>query len=105
MPGVVQPPAPDMEEGKVPPFPVDALPPILRNQAKAISEVSRMPLDLVAPMVLATASACLGRGLLVRSAPGRVTGPNIYLLVVKPSGAGGSTAYNHATAPLRGFQA
>ena len=105
MPGVILPPTPEAEEGRIPSFPVDALPPILRNQSNAIADVNRMPLDLAGPMVLATASACLGRGLLVRSAPGRVTGPNIYLLVVKPSGAGGSTAYNHATAPLRGFQA
>lgn len=105
MPGVIQPPTPESEAGEMPAFPVDALPPILRNQSNAIADVNMMPLDLAGPMVLATASACLGRGLLVRSAPGRVTGPNIYLLVVKPSGAGGSTAYNHATAPLRGFQA
>jgi hypothetical protein len=53
---------------------------------------------------LATASACLGNGLKVHAVPGRVTPPNIYLLVVKNSGAGGSTAYAHAIAPLRGFQ-
>lgn len=105
MPGVIQPPAPESEGPQIPPFPADALPPVLRNITEAIAEVTRTPLDLAGPCVLATASACLGNGLKVHSAPGRVTGPNIYLLVVKNSGAGGSTAYAHATAPLRGFQA
>ncbi len=104
-PGVIQPPNTEQEAGCVSPFPADALPPVLRRMAEAIAEVTRTPLDLSGPCVLATASACLGRGLLLRSAPGRVTPPNIYLLLVKPSGAGGSTAYAHATAPLRGFQA
>jgi replicative DNA helicase len=105
MPGVILPPTPEAEEGRIPPFPVDALPPILRNITRAISEVCGMPHDLSGPMVLATASACLGRGLMAEVAPGKPTPPNLYTLVVKPSGAGGSTAYNHATAPLRGFQA
>jgi hypothetical protein len=105
MPGVIPSPGPEQEAGELQPFPADALPPILRRITEAISEVTRTPLDLAGPCVLATASACLGSGLKVKSAPGKVTGPNIYLLVVKPSGAGGSTAYQHASAPLRGFQA
>lgn len=105
MPGVIQTPPSESEGIQIPPFPVDALPPVLRDITEAIAEVTRTPLDLAGPCVLATASACLGGGLKVRSAPGRMTTPNIYLLVVKPSGAGGSTAYQHATAPLRGFQA
>jgi len=105
MPGVIPSPAPESEGELLPSFPADVLPPILRKITEAISETTGTPLDLAGPCVLATASACLGSGLRVRSAPGRCTGPNIYLLVVKPSGAGGSTAYHHASAPLRGFQA
>ena len=105
MPGVIPPPTPEHEGELLPSFPADVLPPILRKITEAISETTGTPLDLAGPCVLATASACLGSGLKVRSAPGRFTGPNIYLLVVKPSGAGGSTAYHHASAPLRGFQA
>lgn len=105
MPGVIQAPAPENDGLQLQPFPADALPPVLRNITEEIAEVTRTPLDLAGPCVLATASACLGSGLKVRSAPGKVTGPNVYVLVVKNSGAGGSTAYQHATAPLRGFQA
>lgn len=105
MPGVIKAPNTSEEAAGVSPFPADALPPVLRKMAEAISEVTRTPLDLSGPCILATASACLGRGMLMRSAPGRLTAPNLYLLLIKPSGAGGSTAYAHATAPLRGFQA
>ena len=34
-----------------------------------------------------------------------VTAGNLFVLVVKPSGAGGSVAFKHATAPLYGYQA
>ena len=107
MPGIIKAksnddaPAPDA----IPPFPVEGLPPLLAEITREIADTTGTPLDIVAPCVIATASACLGRGLLVDSAPGRVSAPNIFALVVKPSGAGGSVAYSLATAPLRGYQA
>ena len=105
MPGVIQPPPPDGDSLQPLPFPVQCLPPILRDMAPAIEDVTGMPLDMIGPCMLATASACLGNGLTVRSRPGFVTSPNIFVLMVKNSGAGGSAAYRLATAPLRGFQA
>jgi hypothetical protein len=41
----------------------------------------------------------------MQGAPGLVTSPNLYTVIAKPSGAGGSVAYKHATGPLRAFQA
>lgn len=106
MPGIISAKPDELAASEVPaPFPVDALPPVLAEITRAIAETTGSPLDICAPCVLATASACLGAGLLVNSAPGCVSAPNLYVLVVKPSGAGGSVAYNHATAPLRGYQA
>ncbi len=107
MPGIIKPNSAtgDTPPETIPPFPVESLPPVLEDITRAIVETTGSPLDIVAPCVLATASACLGRGLLVDSAPGRVTPPNLFILVVKNSGAGGSVAYELATAPLRGFQA
>jgi len=60
---------------------------------------------MAAPMVLATASAAIGRGLLVRSLNGHETPANLYFLVCKASGTGGSSAFGKATAPLAGLQA
>lgn len=96
-------PAPSREE-TIADFPIDALPPVLAAQARAIAEVCRVPLGMSAPMVLATASASLGRGLRVRSLPGLTTPANLYVLVCKTSGSGGSVSFKHATAPLYGIQ-
>lgn len=104
MPGVVPSPV-DVVPCGPGEFPVDILPPVLKAQVRAIADVSNLSLDLIGPAVLATASACLGQGLEVKSAPGMRTAPNLYILCVKNSGAGGSVAYRHATAPLRGWQA
>jgi hypothetical protein len=98
----VQTPAP--EDERIPDFPVDCLPPVLAAQARAISDVCGVPLGMSAPMVLATASASIGRGLRVRSLPGRITPANLYILVSGMSGTGKSLSFKHATAPLAGMQ-
>ncbi len=59
---------------------------------------------MVAPMILATASASIGRGLRVRGLPGLTTPANLYVLVCKTSGSGGSVTFRHATAPFVGIQ-
>jgi len=105
MPGVIQPPNPEVEQGDFPPFPLDALPPILCDITKAISDVNNADPDLAGPMVLATASACLGRGLLVKGKPGKATAPNLFVMVAKRSGSGGSSAFDDAYKPLVEFEA
>jgi replicative DNA helicase len=85
-------------------FPIECLPPILAGQAKAISELGRWPLRLTAPLVLAAASASLGRGIRVRSYDGHETRPNFYLLIGKESGSGGTSAFRLAFAAVHGFQ-
>jgi hypothetical protein len=85
-------------------FPITCLPPILAHMAQAISELGRWPLRLTAPLVLAAASASLGRGIRVRSYDGHETRPNIYLLIGKESGSGGTSAFKLAFAPIFGFQ-
>jgi hypothetical protein len=104
MPGVIPAPSEVLEQSGPGDFPLDALPPILREMASAIDKVSRVPLDMVGPCLLATASACLGQGIEIRSAPGMQCAGNLFLLLVKPSGAGGSVAYRFATAPLHRYQ-
>ncbi|MGI8482436.1 MAG: DUF3987 domain-containing protein [Chthoniobacterales bacterium] len=91
-------------EERIPDFPAECLPPILESQASGIVELCGTPLSMTAPMVLGTASISIGKGLRVRSLPGRVTPANLYILVCKTSGSGGSLTFKHATAPLVGMQ-
>jgi hypothetical protein len=96
------------EAGAVPTpaeFPIHTLPRVLRRHAEAIAEVTRVPAAMTAPMVLATASAAIGRGLLVGSLNGHETPANLFFLISKSSGSGGSSAFAKATAPLMGLQA
>jgi hypothetical protein len=99
-------PEEELEEEKrqLPEFPSECLPPILANMAKAISELGRWPLRLTGPLVLAAASASLGRGIRVRSYDGHETRANTYLLIGKESGSGGTSAFRLAFAPIFGFQ-
>ncbi len=93
------------EETKISDFPAECLPPILEEQARAIAAVRRVPLGMVAPMILATASASIGKGLLVRDClPGYITPANLFVLVCKTSGSGGSVTFRDATAPFVGKQ-
>ena len=97
--------APGADLAKVDPFPADKLPDVLAKQAEAIADVGGVPLAMSAPLVLAAASASIGRGVRVTSLNGRETGANLYLLMAKQSGSGGSGAYRLAMTPLVGFQA
>src|SRR4051794_9115559 len=91
-------------EERIADFPVECLPAVLERQTRAISELCGTPFSMAAPMVLATASISIGKGLVVRGLGGRVTRANIYVLVCKTSGSGGTVTFRHATAPLVGMQ-
>lgn len=93
-----------MEE-QADPFPVAALPVVLRKMAEAVGDVGGVPSAMSAPLVLAAASAAIGRGVRVKSLKGRETRACLYLMMGKQSGSGGSGAYRLAMGPLNGFQA
>ncbi len=92
------------EDERIPDFPVECLPPVLEREARGITELCGVPVAMSAPMVLATASISIGKGLRVRSLRGRITPANLYVLVCKTSGSGGSLTFKYATAPLVGMQ-
>ncbi len=94
-------------KGEVPPlpFPAECLPPILRRMAEGVAELQRVPVAMTAPMVLAVASAALGRGVRMKVLRGREAPPNLFVCVCKESGTGGSSAFRMVTAPLDGMQA
>ena len=96
-------PEPEPKEDALPEFPVECLPPILERQARAISELCGVPPAMSAPMVLATTSAAIGNGLFVHSLRD-ITSANLFVLICKSSGSGGSRTFKHATAPFVGRQ-
>ncbi len=89
---------------EIPDFPVDCLPPVLRDMALAIADVCQVPIGMAAPMLLAVASASIGNGVQLRFARGNVTHANLFILISKVSGSGGSVTFKHALAPFVGYQ-
>lgn len=92
-------------EVEPPPFPSACLPKGLRDMAESVATLERLPVAMTAPMVLAMASASLGRGVKLKNLRGKHTPANLYVCVCKESGTGGSTAFRHITAPMDGMQA
>lgn len=84
------------------PFPVDCLPPVVANIARAISEATKTPPTLAACSCLGVLSASIGKGLRVESSKtGRITPGNLYILASARTGTGKSEAFRHAAAPLQ----
>ena len=81
-------------------FPVDALPPVMADMARAISDTERTPEALAGVCILSMVSASLGKGLQVQSGPERLTMANTYDVVSADSGTGKSLVFRHATKPF-----
>jgi Protein of unknown function (DUF3987)/CHC2 zinc finger len=98
-------PEEDQEEPEKPPdFPIECFPPALQRGTRAISNSLGVPLGLAAPQVLGVGSMSLGKGLRVRSGRGRVSYGNLYILIAKVSGAGGSITFRKAFEPFDAMQ-
>lgn len=63
--------------GQSRPFPTQALPPVVRDVVKAVSETYRVPESLAACCALGVTSAAIGKGLKVSSIPGKTTPANL----------------------------
>jgi len=105
---VIAEPEPEEEEEeepeeRPPAFPIECLPLILRRVAEEISKLVGVPLSMAASMVLAVVSMALGKGLRVRG-PRYLTTGNLYMIVSKVSGSGGSQAFDHVVKPIVGLQ-
>jgi len=93
----------DEPEEQPPPFPIECLPEIPRRMVEAISKLTGTPFSMSGPMVLGAGSLSIGKGLQVRG-PRYVTAANLYTLVCKVSGSGGSKTFEHAVKPIVGAQ-
>ena len=83
-------------------FPLSALPEPLQKYVREVAAFAQTPNALPGCCVLATLSAALGKGLIVRNKHGNTRG-NLFVLVNASSGAGKTKTFKPVTRPV--FQA
>lgn len=87
------------DDGREVPFPMEALPPILRRIVEGTAMETMLPEALVASAALATLAASIGAGLQVRV--GRYTTPaNLAILIALASGLGKDDVFRYIVRPL-----
>jgi hypothetical protein len=84
-------PEPEEVEKEIPPYPIQCLPTILRDMAVATADLHGN-LAMAGTILLGAASAAIGKGIRVRNGRNHVTPANLFVLVSKTSGSGGSEA-------------
>jgi hypothetical protein len=72
----------------------------MRDMVEETAKQTRTPHALSAAVALGTASAAIGRGLLVKSGGSRTTAANLYLLAIARSGVGKGQTFSFVSKPL-----
>ena len=85
-------------------FPINVLPPIVRQMVEEVADVATVPGALPACQALGITSAALGAGLAMPSDRERQTFGNIYVVPAAESGAGKSVTFNQMMAPVYAYQ-
>ena len=85
-------------------FPVDALPPTMREMVEAVARHLQVPEALAACCALPCVSAAVGPGLEIETTSGRTLRGNIYVAVGVPSGAGKTETFNLMLEPIFSLQ-
>lgn len=85
-------------------FPIDVLPPVLRQIVEEVAAVATVPNSLPACEALAIVSAALGSGLAMPSDRERKTFGNLYLIPAAESGSGKSVTFKELMAPVHKHQ-
>jgi hypothetical protein len=86
------------------PFPVGALPPVMRRYVNEYARIMGIPPEYVALPMLATAAAAIGNSRTLRLRDTWHAPALIWACVVGPSGTGKSPPMEHALRPLRRHQ-
>lgn len=82
------------------PFPIDALPPVMRRVAESLADVHQISVELPAMAALATLSGSIGKSVTVSDAVnGRDTHCNLYIVAGAPKSYGKGAA-SHAVQPI-----
>jgi hypothetical protein len=82
------------------PFPTFALPEPFGSLVKEVARVHKVPESMSGAIALGNLSAAVGRGLMGKLLPGRITPANIYVMVVAKSGVGKSSTADPILEPL-----
>ena len=72
------------------PFPTHLLPKVLGDLVKEVARVTQTPEAMAGPLTLGIVSATIGKGLVIKGHAGRITPPNLYILLGAKSGTGKS---------------
>ena len=72
------------------PFPTHLLPKVLGDLVKEVARVTQTPEAMAGPLTLGIVSASIGKGLASKGHAGRITPPNLYILLGAKSGTGKS---------------
>ena len=99
-PGPIIDPEPEPEPQPSRPFPVEALPEGVRRYVEAIAKIDRVPAALPAACVLGALSTAIGKGLQLKSLPGKQAKPNLYILIAAKSGTSKSEVYRRVLKPV-----
>ncbi len=98
-----EPPIP-FETFDLPPFPVEALPPALRNYALAVSESTQTAVDLSAVAILAALAICAQRRCEIVGKPDWWEPLNLYTVIILPPAERKSAVLSHVLRPLETFE-
>ena len=89
----------------LPPFPVEALPPILRDYALAVSESIQAPVDMAAVGLLAVCALAVQGAWKIEVKPDWAEPLNLYALIVAPPSERKSPVLREITRPVYAFEA
>lgn len=83
-----------------PDFPIECLPPAVREMVAAFAEQRRLPVDFVAAAVLGAASAAIGKRARLVTYDGRSEALALFIAIIGWPGSGKTSALDIAEAPL-----
>ena len=89
-----------LELNDPPPFPVEALPPVLRNMAEGISLSRKVPAAMSATAVLAAVGMAIGRNVYFQRKRGFIGRANLYAIVFAARGERKSVTFRPALLPF-----
>jgi hypothetical protein len=85
-------------------FPIDALPPLVRELVQEVAKVTNTNPSMPAIVALGVGSAAVGKGLVAKTSPAHTTPANLCIVVSAPSGSGKSTVLELIKQPLNAFE-
>ena len=85
-------------------FPLDSLPPTLREVAEEVSWAYKAPIDLVAPQTIGVVSSCLSKGIRLQTNHPDPTYGLVYMFLATRAGVCKSTVLKYLLAPLKDHQ-